>query len=397
MRVYQPARHSRIGLTSSARAALCLIALAAGTLATYAAGRWYTQPPPQYLATAVVVERPQPGRDGVSNTRQDLASDARIERALASLHGEGIVVRHSPAALRSQLKVEAGVGEKGSVRTAVSLASADGQQAMALVNRLVDQYVAERRQSFERSAGADRASAHAALESARAELSRFEREQKALLREADATRAHARLAPPTGNSAESQSRENPEWTALAEQRASLEERQRTMLLTRTAAHPEVLYVNEEIAEIEQQMATVPRHVPPGPEIPRTEPSPSELERTNEEEQLAARLEAATAAISQAEAECQRTETVERQARARLEAGPGIESIPARRCQTEPAPDPPAGLLWYSLATGLVIAAAVGWASRRLPDDRPFATVAEAQSALAIPIVGVIPRETGSNL
>lgn len=376
---------------------LCLIALAAGTLATYAAGRWYTQPPAQYLATAVVVERAQPGRVGVSNTLPDLASDARFERALVSLHSEGIVVRQSPAALRSQLKVESEVGQKGSVRTAVSLASADGQRAMALVNRLVDQYVAERRQSFERSVGAERASAHAALESARAELSRFEREQKSLLREADTARAHTRLAPPIGSFAESQPRENPEWTALAEQRASLEERQRQMLLTRTSAHPEVLYVSEEIAEIERQMATVPRHFPPGPEIPTTEPSPSELERANEEEQLAARLEASAAAISQAEAECQRLEAAERDARSRLEAGPGIETIPARRCQTEPAPDPPAGLLWYSLGAGLVIAAAVGWASRRLPADRPFATVAEAQSALAIPIVGVIPRETGSNL
>lgn len=395
MRIYQPARHSRIGLTSSARGALCLIALAAGTLASYAAGRWYTQPPAQYVATAVVVERREPGHDGVSNT-QDLASDARIERALVSLHGQGMVVRQSPAVLRSRLKVEASVGEKEHVRTAVSLASADGQEAMALVNRLAEQYAAERRQSFERSAGADHASADAAIESARAELSRLQREQRALLKELDAARTQARLAPPIAGSVRSQPRENPEWTALAQQRTSLEERQRTMLLTRTAAHPEVLYVTEELAEIDQQMATVPRHIPSGEEM-RTEPSPSGLEGAGQEEELAARLEAAIAAISRAEAECQRVEAVERDARSRLEAGPGIEMIPARTCHVAQPPDPPAGLIWYALGTGLVIAAAVGYASRRLPADRPFATVAEAQTALAIPIVGVIPRETSSNL
>ncbi len=396
MRVYQPARHSRIGLTPSARAALCLIALAAGTLATYAAGRWYTEPPAQYVAIAVVAERSEAGRGGPPSAPQALASESRFERALVSLRSEGVVENRSPAALRSQLTVKAVVGEKEGARTTVSFASDNGQIAMALVNRLAEQYVAERRQSFEHSAGADHASAHAALESARAELSRLQREQKALLNELDAARTQARLAPPTASSVRSRARENPEWTALAQQRASLEERQRTLLLSRTAAHPEVLYVTEELAEIEQQMATVPRHVPSGQEI-RTEPSPSRLEVTNQEEELTARLDAATAAISQTEAECRRLETIERDARSCLEAGPGIEMIPARTCHIGPEPGPPAGLLWYSLGTGLVIAVAVGCASRGLPADRPFTTVAEAQSALTIPIVGVIPRETGSNL
>jgi uncharacterized membrane protein YccC len=204
---------------------------------------------------------------------------------------------------------------------------------------------------------------------------------------------------------------NPQWTRLNDELQSLRARRAQLAANRTPLHPEIQDLDRQIAQAEEKLAATRRQIVDQtanlPAVVNGPISRSVLKRQAEsgENRVAARPAAQSAearetyrklndALVRANTAVARAEAAESQARQEQAQLPLIEvidakaapaSLPQFRALIEP--------LRLSLAAGLAMAVGIWLLLRGLPAARTFATTAQVQNALSVPVVGVL-REAG---
>ena len=202
-----------------------------------------------------------------------------------------------------------------------------------------------------------------------------------------------------------------ETVELQRQLAELEQRRARLLDTRTSLHPEVRDLDARIAGVRQRLPSIPAHPPEQqPEVSPTEEGPTwgapvaeDLVGTTESTQqvpadeLAAELaEAGHAfhshkdALDRAEEEYDRLAEAKRRAWEAQISTPSIELELAQVGEARQPADEPSGSLLVALASALAVTLGVGLIWSGFDSDVPLATLAEAEAALPVPVVGTIP-------
>ncbi len=179
--------------------------------------------------------------------------------------------------------------------------------------------------------------------------------------------------------------ENPQWTEAAHRLADLEERRRVLLFERTPLHPSVQEIEMHISDMRREMAAIPARIAQRPAAeaihPQTVPlAPSPAELSAAEEQV----DKSRDQVRQLDAAVQ-TALAERNAELRIDLEPA--ETPASLV-TSPR------FAWSILAAALFTAATsivgLGMISYGASLEPALASIAELQSALPVPVLGVLP-------
>lgn len=409
-----------------------VLVFAAGGLAVYVLGLRTQEYSKSFTATATVC-RPIDGADA-KTVQRHILSDENLHQAIARLGLPTDARAGEPSGRIERLREHLHVSTKespdsGQMRIAITCRDfPEGEPAVRLVNDLAGHYARAYRRSVEATAARARHDARQAADRARVELveakTRFDalldRHFKELHNRVDQLATH--VVPPRASSRApfratagqpdqggSQWVENSEWTDMHRQLASLRQRRAELLEQRTAAHPIVRDTDFRIAEVEQRLASIPRHARSArPELPVIRPAPGNSPREP------ARIFPAETARQHTETAQQYTGTVrlfllhrdalagarrtyDRLARLERETWQAryydtarIDVALAGPCAswTRPAHSP--RLLLMALALGLTGAVGVGMISNGAAAEPTFATAAEVEATLSAPIVGTVP-------
>ncbi len=196
-------------------------------------------------------------------------------------------------------------------------------------------------------------------------------------------------------------------------RASLDRRlkmREELLAHRTLLHPTVLEIENQIAGLERQLATIPPRIagpqsdapvfgpppePPPVQTPSVEwpgPPPSRVVDAKTAEEHTAAVEefwTLKKVAEQAASHYEQLAQVERQAWEQQCQTPGIRLQTASGGQVEPVRGRSGRLLLVMLTSALAMAAGVGMISSGFGVERPLRTAAEVEAKLSVPIVGTI--------
>jgi hypothetical protein len=336
--------------------------------------------------------------------------------------------------VRRQLRV-ACTGGSGPDRKGISVTYLDGNpdRAVQLVNGLARGYVEQYRTKLEATVHQDYLKARDAAEFARREYleakGRFDdfvaqhfRKQQALAeRKIDRPPEppDSAQAPPIDESENGaaelpapQPGEIPEHVELGRQLAGLREHRAQLLLSRTPVHPEVQYVNTQIADLRERLASIPvgmderPPVPPPSQDPPWEPprvenlsdtsGAAEPEERGEEHAEAVRAyDAHREAVAQARQEYDRLSEIKRRAWERELRAVSVELDLAEGPRLYRPTDRSPRSLLGALAAALAVAFGVGMISAGFDTDLPLAMPTEVERALGIPVVGRIPARESS--
>jgi hypothetical protein len=202
--------------------------------------------------------------------------------------------------------------------------------------------------------------------------------------------------------------EEPLHVVLGRHLTDLEDHRADLLLSRTPAHPEVQYVDTQIAELEQRLASVRREMPAETPTPPTDapvlespvvdgPSATPDAVEPQPEQTVSRYvetveayERHKATVDRARQEYDRLSQIKRRAWDREMRATSVElelADGARVCRAANRPPRPS---LGALGVALIVALGVGMISSGFDTDLPLTTPAEAQRALQVPVVGKIP-------
>lgn len=420
-----------------------VLVFAAGGLAVYVLGLRAQEYSKSFTATATVC-RPIDGADAKTVQRRIL-SDDNLHQASTRLGLPTDAQSGEPSGRIERLREHLHVSTKespdsGQMKIAITCRDfPKGELAVRLVNDLAGHCARAYRRSVEATAARAHHDTRQAADRARAELveakTRFDalldRHFKELHNRADQLATH--VVPPRASSRApfratagqpdpvgSQWVENPEWTDIHRQLASLRQRRTELLKQRTAAHPIVRDTDFRIAEVEQRLASIPRQVrsarselpvirpaPGGPpasvqtlppaEAPR-EPTrifPAETDRQHTET-AQQYTETVRLFLLHRDALADARQTYDRLARLEREtwqtrhdtARIGVALAGPCASWTRPAHSP--RLLLMALALGLTGAVGVGMISSGAAAEPTFATATEVEATLSAPIVGTIP-------
>lgn len=192
--------------------------------------------------------------------------------------------------------------------------------------------------------------------------------------------------------------DNPAWLDLDRQLATLSQRRSQLLVDRTPAHPEVQYVEVQIDALRKAQAEIPRQIP-DPSGQRAAPSTAPAKilghvispaKAAGQAQAVAQLTALNAAVEQAKQTLDRLTQAERRAWQRQQASPQIAVQLANRSHVSgnlPGFSP--RLAGIALGGGLLLAIVTGLLTVGWRRDRRVSALAEVQSLMPVPIVGVI--------
>ena len=179
--------------------------------------------------------------------------------------------------------------------------------------------------------------------------------------------------------------ENPQWTEAAHRLADLEERRRVLLFERTPLHPSVQEIEMHISDMRREMAAIPARVVQRPAAEAARPQSLPLAPS------AAELNAAQEQANKSRLQVQQLEAAARTALAERNDELHIDLEPA---------ETPRGLIssprfaWSMLAAALFTAATsvvgLGMISYGASLEPALASVGELQSALPVPVLGVLP-------
>ncbi|MGA2256877.1 MAG: hypothetical protein ABSG53_19675 [Thermoguttaceae bacterium] len=179
--------------------------------------------------------------------------------------------------------------------------------------------------------------------------------------------------------------ENPRWTEACHRLADLEERRRVLLFERTSLHPSVLEIETRIADVRQEMASIPPKitqeppaVPPTSVMPPDGPDPAEVQ-------------AAQQAVEQVKQNLQQAQAMERAALTARGEELQVDLLAAEAPPPLPAP-PHLGtvLVGKALVTATASIVGLGMISLGASLEPVISSIAELQTLLPAPIVGVIP-------
>jgi hypothetical protein len=297
------------------------------------------------------------------------------------------------------------------------------REVVGLVNLLAEQYAGDLRASAEaavveasRRTREEREAAGQDLLAARSGLDGFLQRHF----QAHHDLAEARLEPPADvpeprDPDDPPLVDNPAWLELARQHRALLDRRAELLATRTVQHPLIGDLDRKIADLQRSMEGVPRQIadPQTPAImsrpmidaPPMAPPPDNhaggspsvaTDRADQgfapEQHGQAALDffALRAALQEAQSAFDGRVEAERQATERRLALPGVEIHLAQEPEPSGRPADTVRLALVALASGLAMAAGASMTFRGLGSDPPLETVAQAQAALPVPLVGAVP-------
>ncbi|HUT91565.1 MAG TPA: hypothetical protein VMY37_18850 [Thermoguttaceae bacterium] len=337
--------------------------------------------------------------------------------------------------VRQNLRVAATEASPERFGITISYSDRDPDRAVRLVNTLAKVCAEQYREDLETSGAGDYPEAREAAELARQEyfdakgrlddfIGQHFLKQQALadrvascrpdLPSADALPADRAAGLTANRGIEARTLPPPpdrETVDLHRQLAELEQRRARLLDTRTPLHPLVRDVDTRIAGVRDRLASISaRLAEQPPEVSPTEEGPTlgtpvaeDLLGTTESTQhvpadeLAAELaEAAQAfrshkdAMDRAEEEYDRLAEAKRRAWEAQISTPSIELEPAQMGEARQPADEPSGSMLVALASALAVTFGVGLIWSGFDSDLPLATLAEAEAALPVPVVGTIP-------
>lgn len=320
----------------------------------------------------------------------------------------------SAATLRPNLRVDSQQLPSGQWRTALTCTASDRDQTLQHANRLAEHLASVVRANAPSiattpSGSTEIEAAQAERQAARAQLDRFVAEHFARLQQRAQRLEQAVTSTPLPNSVTAEPPrstdaslvENPQWVEVNNRIAQMEQDRAGLLQTRTPEHPSVRDLESELARLNQQLQALARRIPaselPAGQRPMREavvPPPVAAAPPIDLQPIAQDDRAAAAHYDQLRQIDQRAEehvqqVAEAQRQSLPPAGPSLALVePAQRC--EPMPGSPAGrpLLLVALVAAVAMASGVGMMTLGLAEP-PLLTVADAQAALPVPVVGVV--------
>lgn len=188
---------------------------------------------------------------------------------------------------------------------------------------------------------------------------------------------------------------NPQWLKLEQESTQLIKQRDDLLATRTEQHPAVIEVSDKLVEIERQMAAIPRDIPFSDEAAEQDVSMSETgEKTDQD--ASKKLQALTAAVSEAEESLREAELAAKDAEERLDSTPRYSVEYAGVVENPPAFDYGwRRLMWTTLAAGLMMAFGAGTFSFGAGVEPPVGSALEVKRATGKSVVGTIPSENAA--
>lgn len=211
--------------------------------------------------------------------------------------------------------------------------------------------------------------------------------------------------PPAGS--DPRGPENPEWTAARRKLEELHRRRSQLLLDRTTAHPEVRFIEQQIAEAEQRLARIAERLardasatfPAKPQSHPTEtqaPKPRVEYSRNHGHVNAMRLPSWFQALHEL---CDRLGRLARapgaevgldtQAVRRMVLGQGIWVERAEKAELIPAQIGGQGWALTAMTAGMILMAAVGMIWTGAGIDCPWTHPSQVERALGLPVLGTI--------
>jgi hypothetical protein len=178
---------------------------------------------------------------------------------------------------------------------------------------------------------------------------------------------------------------NPLWTDLDRKLTMFEARKTQLLVNRTPQHPFVVEVSDRIAEVQRQLAKVPREIAAN-DSARPDRSNSDKASSREEAELGA-LVAATNASRRVWEDAQETE---KKVAAAQQQTPKYSVLRTELTEAVPVLDTSFRLVRMSFAAGLMMAMGVGalvWGIRLAP---VVGTSLDVQLAALAPVLAVAP-------
>jgi len=414
---------SRTGL-----AALCLIALAATSLTAYRMGVNRTTAAARHTATATIYhwQTPSNGHNEYAPEGSTTLNAADVERQIVSGENLHRVLRQTGVMIPSvegskpsdsgggtlerigrSLRVTAAeTSSRAGLRISVTCTDEDAGRVVRVVNALAEAYREQYRVRREARIGREWDEARDAAQRARRQFleaqarfddfvgSHFDKQQALAKRGPQPSVSPPPSVKPVDLSAPADPRktENSERVELEQQLAGLEMRRDALLTSRTRVHPVVLAVEQRIARLEERLASIPMETPP---VEHTEPSAEEglFAAAEAERQYAATIRefgARKETLDQARREYDRLLALQRGSRERQFQGARVEVELADSSEPIGAATASPGLLLVALAAGLAVASGVGLIKSGFDTDPPLGTLEQAEMAVRVPIVGVIP-------
>ncbi|NUQ64616.1 MAG: hypothetical protein HUU20_19290 [Pirellulales bacterium] len=399
-----------------------MLAVFGGTaVVVYFAGARHDSPGARFSATAVVahpaVSGDYPGPSGETSVPNSVL-EAAVDSADAI--SETDRAAHLDRIRRALQVKRTEATEPSRARTVLAYSDADSTEAVRVLNRIAEGYAQWQRSSAARPAQEDCLKAKAAAASARQELDAAQRDFEEFLtghfgqmqnrpREL-ASLAQKQTPLPLAESATNQANtpraENPEWAERNNQLAKLEQHRAEMLLSRTPVHPAIQDLNTQIAQLEQRLGAIPRHLAghshgdpavratPEPQPPEGAAWASVLDAvrrlTQNDTAAAAQFTEKSAAVEHARQTYERLAAAERQARERELQVPPCQVLTAQQAHVSVQPPPANRTLVAALIAALTMALGTALAISGATVDTPLMSVGEVEDALALPVVGVVP-------
>jgi len=354
---------------------LCLLVFCLTALMVYRWGlkRWTPVPThPTYAATAHVIPR-----------------------------AEGIEPSDGPKAPPGQ-----GIGStQNSIPIPFSCTDPCAEQAVRKANAQADRYVQEQRMAWERRLEEPCRIARQTTENARRNYAENSARLEAFRREAAEAEARAASERQPKKEAVPTVIENPEWLKLNARLENLQQEYNRLLVDRTPLHPVVQQIAERLADVKQQLESIPRLI--SGETPRLAESHAPTEQTAPIQKVAeadrsvlpaipTKLAEWTTLVEQSRRALVEAEAAEQALLAQRQAGPQFHVEYAKAIEIPPPPDHGRQrLLWTTFFSAALMAFGVGMVSIGSGIEPVLGSAEELQAAANAPVVGVVPLSKSS--
>jgi hypothetical protein len=180
--------------------------------------------------------------------------------------------------------------------------------------------------------------------------------------------------------------DNPRWVDACRRLADLEERRRVLLFERTLLHPSVQEIEARIHDANREIASIPPKIT---QEPAATVLPAAL--TPADAPAAAEVQAAQQAAEQSKEDSRHAQAIERAAQTARGEELSVDLLPA-----EPLPQPPATpraatlILGKALVTATTSIIGLGMICFGASLEPALSSIAELQSLVPVPVVGLVP-------
>lgn len=285
------------------------------------------------------------------------------------------------------------VVEKGAnARTPFTSTDSDRWNATEMANAQADQFAADSLAQWRCGTEGQFGKVHDAAEKARREHNENVTQLKALERQRQKI-AQTKASASRQEKPKPAMIENPRWRELRQQISEVEQRRDQLLQDRTPLHPAVREVEDQLAGLQKQLATIPQQIagkqPQTTDVSSVTPS-TESPATKE---ILRKIEELTAMVEKSRLARETAEQAEQQA---LQEQPKAPQYVVQYAQTAQSPTQIdygwRRLIWTTLAASMLMAFGVGSIALGASIEPPVASVEEVESDLGESILGTIPSD-----